>query len=121
LEALRASYFGSKENKTTFLIDNYPIIPLSVPILKLQYPSLGKIVESLKDFSTKVIVVNASEIVKKETGTIIPTNIYLLGYAHAKNLIPLKKEFLMEGIEKIVPKRYLDLNKSVFELGSKTD
>jgi indolepyruvate ferredoxin oxidoreductase beta subunit len=121
LEALRASYFGSKENETTFLVDNYPIIPLSVPILKLKYPSMSKIVESLKDFSAKVMVVNASEIVKKETGSTICTNIYLLGYALARKLIPLKKEFLLQGIEEIVPRRYLDMNKEVFELGLKSE
>jgi len=121
LEALRAAYFGSKENKTTFLVDNSPIIPLSVPILKLKYPSLKEIFENLKEFSAKVIVVNASEIVKKEVGSTIPKNIYMLGYAYANNLIPLKKEFLLEGIEEIVPKRYLDLNKRVFELGMKKD
>ncbi len=121
LEALRAAYFGSKENKTTFLVDNCPIIPLSVPILKLKYPSLKEIFENLKEFSAKVIVVNASEVVKKEVGSTIPKNIYMLGYAYANNLIPLKKEFLLEGIEEIVPKRYLDLNKRVFELGMKKD
>lgn len=117
LEALRASIFGSRENNTTFLINNYRMIPLSVPIIKEKYPSLRKIVEGLKDFSTKVIVVNASEIVKGETGNIISTNIYMLGYALSRKLIPLKKNFLLQGMEEIISKKYLEVNKRIFELG----
>ncbi len=117
LEALRVSYFGSRENETTFLVNNYTIIPLSVPIIKERYPPLRHIVEDLKYFSRKVIVINASEKVKKEIGSIIPTNIYMLGYAYSKGLIPLTKKSLLKGIEEIIPKRHLELNKKIFEMG----
>ncbi len=120
LEALRACYFGSNQNDTTFLVNNYKIIPISVPIMKEKYPSLNKIFENLKHFSSKVIVINASEIVKKEIGSITPTNIYMLGYAISKDLIPLKREFILEGIEEIIPEKYLDVNIRVFELGEST-
>lgn len=120
LEALRACYFGSKQNETTFLVNNYKIIPISVPIMKEKYPSLNKIFENLKHFSSKVIVINASEIVKKEIGSITPTNIYMLGYAISKDLIPLKREFILEGIEEIIPEKYLDVNIRIFELGEST-
>jgi len=116
IEALRACYFGSKENKTIFLVNNYRIIPLSVPILKLKYPSLEEIKESLQHFSSQVIILNAAEKVKKVTGNIVMSNIYLLGYAVAKGLLPLKKEHLLKAMEKIVPKKYLEENKKAFEL-----
>lgn len=119
MEALRTSYFGSRENETTFLVNNYRIIPLSVPIIKEKYPSLRKIVEDLKYFSTKVILVNASDIVKRETGNIVSTNIYMLGYALWRKLIPLKKKFVLQGIKEIIPKKYLEVNKRIFELGLK--
>ena len=86
-------------------------------ILKEKYPPLNKIFENLKHFSSKVIVINASETVKKEIGSIIPTNIYMLGYAISLGLIPLKRGFVLKGIEEIIPEKYLDLNKRVFELG----
>jgi indolepyruvate ferredoxin oxidoreductase beta subunit len=119
LEALRASYFGSKENKTNFLVNNYKIVPISVPLMNEKYPSLNKIVNDLQAFSSKIILINASEIVKKHIGTIIPTNIFMIGYAVSKGLIPLKKKFVLDGIEHIISEKYFEINKKVFELGEK--
>ena len=121
LEALRSSYYGSKENKTTIMVNNYSIIPLSVFVAKEVYPSLDEIVEKLKNFSARVITLNASAIVKEAIGNIIPTNIYMLGYAVSKGLIPLEERFVLEGIEENVPKKFLEVNKKVFELGTSED
>lgn len=115
VEALRAAYYGSKENKTTFLINNYSIIPLSVPVTKEFYPPLEKIKEELKYFSSRIIMINASDIVKKEGASLVLTNIYMLGFASFKNLLPLEKKYLWKGIEEIVPRRYLDVNRKIFE------
>jgi indolepyruvate ferredoxin oxidoreductase beta subunit len=117
LEALRACYYGSKETKTVFLIDSYRAIPLTVSVLGQNYPSFKEINKLLKPFSKKVIILNASDVVKKETGDIVATNIYLLGYASSKKLIPIKKKFLLEGIKEIVPEKYFELNKKIFGLG----
>jgi len=116
LEALRSSYYGSKQHKTKILIDNDPVVPLSVSVLGETYPSMEEIKNNLKDFSEKVFVLNASEIVKKETGSEIAANIYLLGYAISKGLIPLKEKFVLEAMEEIAPK-YFEVNKKIFELG----
>jgi indolepyruvate ferredoxin oxidoreductase beta subunit len=118
LEALRSCYYGSKQHKTVFLIDNDPVVPLSVSVLGEKYPSTKEIENNLKDFSEKVIVLNASEIVKKETGSEIAANIYLLGYAIAKRLIPLKEKFVLKAMEEVAPK-YFETNKKIFELGMK--
>lgn len=117
LEALRACYYGSKETKTVFLIDSYRAIPLSVSVLGQKYPSLKEINKLLKPFSKKVIILKASNVVKRETGDIIATNIYLLGYACSKKMIPIKKKHLLEGIKEIVPKKYFEINKKIFEMG----
>ena len=121
LEALRSSYYGSKENKTTILVNNYSIIPLSVFVAKEIYPSLDEILETLGNFSTRVITLNASSIVKEAVGNITPSNIYMLGYAVSKGLIPLDEKFVLEGIEENVPKKFLEINKKVFELGISRD
>ncbi|MEM5778378.1 MAG: indolepyruvate oxidoreductase subunit beta [Candidatus Aenigmatarchaeota archaeon] len=116
LEGLRFCYYGSKKHKTIFLIDNDPVIPLSCSILGEKYPSIEEIKNNLKDFSEKVIVLNASEIVKKETGSDIAANIYLLGYAVSKKLIPLKEKFIIQAMQEIAPK-YFEINKKIFDLG----
>lgn len=115
LEALRSCYYASKQHKTIFLIDNDPIVPLSVSVLGETYPSIEEIKNNLKDFSEKVIILNASEIVKKEIGSEIAANIYLLGYAIGKKLIPLKEKFILQAMEEIAPK-YFDINKKIFEI-----
>jgi len=118
LEALRNSYYGSKENKTVFIVNNYRIIPLSIFINKEIYPSLDEIIETLGKFSTRVITLNAFGTVKEAVGNIMSTNIYMLGYAVSKGLIPLEEKFVIEGIEEIVPKKFLEVNKKVFYLGA---
>jgi indolepyruvate ferredoxin oxidoreductase beta subunit len=117
LEALRACYYGSKQHKTVFLIDNYPVNPLFVQIGESKYPSIKKIKNSLKKFSSRVVILDASETVRERLGSIVASNVYLLGYAFAKKFIPIKKKFLLEGIKSVVPERHFEMNKKAFELG----
>lgn len=119
LEALRASFYGSKEHKTVFVLDSYRVIPLSVYIANEKYPSVKEIRNELKKFSKRVIILNASEVVQKVAGDNLMTNIYMIGYISGKKLLPLNKKSLLESIEKIVPEKYLEINKKVFEIGFK--
>jgi indolepyruvate ferredoxin oxidoreductase beta subunit len=119
LETVRACYYGSKENGTIFVIDTKRIFPLSVQVCKEPYPSLKRIQKMLRAFGEKVFAVNASEAVKKLTGSFVASNIYLLGFCSAKKLIPIEKEFILEGMRKVLPEKLFDLNKKVFEEGEK--
>jgi indolepyruvate ferredoxin oxidoreductase beta subunit len=119
LEALRTTYFGSRKQKTTFLIDNYKIPPITVSAFGEKYPSMNEIVNHIKPFAGKIIILNASEIVEKETGSILTSNIFILGYAVSKGLLPLKENLVLKTIEETVPGKYFELNKKVFELGMK--
>lgn len=120
LEAVRAAYYGSKEHKTVFLIDSQPVIPLSIFILNEKYPSIKEIQKMLKPFSKKVFVLNASETVKKQTGETFAANVYMLGFATAKKLLPLNKKYLLEGIKETIPEKYFETNKKIFDLGMKS-
>lgn len=117
LEALRVSYYASKKNKTVFLVNSEMTLPVSVTVLKEKYPSLKEIKKILAGFSSKVIILDASEAVKKETGDVVATNIFLLGYACGKKLIPIKKELILEAMKELISEKYFDSNKKVFELG----
>lgn len=116
LEALRVCYYASKENKTAFLVNSQKIVPLSVTALKERYPLNSEIEKMLKEFSGKVTFLDASEIVKKETGDTVTANIFMLGYA-AKNLLPIKKEILLKTIKAVVPEKHFEMNKKIFEMG----
>ena len=71
--------------------------------------------KTLKQIFKEVIIVKASDIVKKETGAIESTNVYMLGYAFSKGILPLKKEFLEQSIKEII-KRRKEINNKIFEL-----
>jgi len=117
LEALRTTYFGSKKQKTVFLIDNYIMPPITVSVFGERYPTMKTIIKQIKPFAGKVMVVDASKVVEKETGSVLTSNIFILGYALGKKLLPLKKKFVLQAIEGTVPSRYLEVNKKVFEMG----
>jgi len=119
LEALRTTYFGSKKHKTIFLIDKYKLPPITVSVLGEGYPRIENIVNHIKPFADRIIIINASEIVIKETGNDITSNVFMLGYAIGNKLIPLKEKIVLETIKEIVPKKYLEVNKKIFELGMK--
>jgi len=119
LEALRITYFGSKKHKTTFLIDNYRIPPVTVSAFGEQYPSMDEIVNHIKPFADKIITLDASKLVEREIGSVLTSNIFILGYAVSKNLIPIREEFILEALKENVPEKFFDLNKKVFEMGKK--
>jgi len=119
LEALRAAYFGSKERKTAFVLDTWRIVPSSILTQKEAYPSVKEIESKLKDFSSKSIALNASGVAKKEAESVVYTNVYLLGYCVGKKLIPLQKSSIIEAMKKIIPEKYFEMNRKIFELGMK--
>jgi indolepyruvate ferredoxin oxidoreductase beta subunit len=114
-ESLRAAYYGLKK-KTIFLINKLSVFSLSS--VGKEMP-LAQITKALKNFSKKIILLNASDIVKKETGSIVTTGIFMLGFCAFKKIIPLKEKSIIQAIEKVVPEKHLDLNRKIFKLSSK--
>ena len=108
LEALRESSKASKLTK--ILVNDY-----SLPILN----SLSKeeILNQLKNTKKDYVLVPASQECKDKLQNEIVCTMYLLGYAVGKELIPLKKEYVLRAIKNVIPQKYLDLNISAFKLG----
>ena len=117
LEALRAAKFGSAD-KTVLIMNTSQMRPAAVTVLGEKYPSIDEIKKELKGFFKEIIDVNATEIATKETGTSVTSNIYILGLASARGVIPIKREVLMKTIEENVPPKYLEMNKKIFEVAS---
>ena len=108
LEGLRA--FPYANSKTIFLVNKFTLPYLNSPSEKEVIENLKKLIKGQK------YIVSASEICQKELGKEVVSGIYLLSYAVHKNLIPLKPESILKAISKVVPEKYLELNKKALKL-----
>ena len=117
LEAVRATFYARKE-KTTFIINNHPYIPIYANLDKISYPNLKKILKKVKPFAKDIHVFDTNNLAKKEFGNVIFGNTILVGIAVGKGLLPLKEESLRESIKITVP-RGIENNLKAFEFGLK--
>jgi indolepyruvate ferredoxin oxidoreductase beta subunit len=108
----------SVRNAGTVVFNTYEIRPLSLSILKKDYPSLDLLIQEMKRFCQNVYSVAATRIAK-EMGAPIVANIVLLGAAMAKGSIPIDSEIVIEEIKNTVPERFIDLNVKAYETGLK--
>jgi len=106
-EALRALYYASQ--KTQFLINK-----LIIPIPGEEVTSEDQILNSLKGFTQKIEIIEASKICKEKLQKEILAGVYLLGLAQKRGFIPLKKESLEEGIKRTIGEKYLNENLEAF-------
>jgi len=114
IEALRSLIYAS--DNTQVVINSTKIVPISVNFDKKPYPSMEEIKKDIEKFTRKIDFVEGDSIVKKEVGSTVPLNIFLLGYAYHRGYIPLKEEKLLEGIGNVINKKYFEMNKKVFGL-----
>ncbi len=108
-ETLRAYSFAN--SGTTFLL-NKKIISISLA----KSLSEKEILKRLKKISKNIILVPAEEICQKKLGAKVVAGIYLISLASFKNLIPIKVNSILKAINKIIPGKYLELNKKAFKL-----
>jgi indolepyruvate ferredoxin oxidoreductase beta subunit len=108
-EALRCLYYAS--SKTQFLL-NKSIIPIPGEEVLQE----DQILNSLRNFTEKIEIVEASKICKEKFQKEVLAGVYLLGYAQKKKFLPLRRESFEEGIKKVVPEKYLSENLEAFKL-----
>lgn len=117
LEAVRVAHYAKQS--TSYVFDVKGQIPVGAYLEKQVYPSLDKIIDMLKKVSPKgkIFAVEASDVARKNFGSVVAANIVLLGKALAQGLLPLKKESVLKAMEQVLPDKLLDANKKIFELG----
>jgi indolepyruvate ferredoxin oxidoreductase beta subunit len=108
----------SVRNAGTAVFNNYEIRPLSLSILKKDYPPPDLLIKEMKQFCQNIYSVEATKIAK-ELGAPIVANIVLLGAAMAKGSVPIDSEIVLEEIKNTVPERFIDLNVNAYETGLK--
>ena len=115
LEAVRATYYARKE-KTVFVINDYPLVPIYAGLFNIPYPNMNEIVERVSPFARQIHVFNASHLGKEKFGSEIFGNTILVGFVTGKKLLPIKANSLREAIEATAP-REKEKNIQAFELG----
>ncbi len=114
LEGLRSLYYVNP--KTKILLNLERTIPVESYFKGDDYPSNDEIIAGIKKFSSEVYSVDGSNKVREATGESFFTNSFLLGYAIAKGLLPIKKEIALKVLKEIFKNKFLEENLKAFEL-----
>jgi len=116
VETLRNVKYASE--KTLIIIGDEKIPPPELTLKGEGYPKMEEILEKLRQFSKKIVIVEALRLAK-EAGSPVMQNAVLLGALAAVGKMPIKKESLVEALEELVPEKYAKMNVKAFELGYK--
>lgn len=118
VEAVRVSHYAKED--TGYVFDTKEQVPINLYLENKSYPGLDKIISMLKKISPKgkIISVDASDVARKNYGSVVAANVVLIGKAVAEKLLPLKKESIFKAMAQVLPSKLLDANKKIFELGS---
>ncbi|MGB3943892.1 MAG: indolepyruvate oxidoreductase subunit beta [Methanothrix sp.] len=111
-EALRYASYLSPEGVA--LVNTRPLLPVTVTTGQATYPSIEEILAPLREASSRVYPMDATRLAA-EAGSPQAANVVMLG-ALARHL-PIGEERLQEALSKIVPARFLEVNRKAFELG----
>jgi len=113
-EALRNITYLSK---SSLVIVNIAVtIPFTVSIGESKYPSLEEILEKLSNASGRVIKLDAAQIAQ-EAGSLLTTNIVILGALFGTGKLPIGIETIKETIQRRFPAKTAPVNIKAFDLG----
>jgi indolepyruvate ferredoxin oxidoreductase beta subunit len=116
IETLRNVKYASE--KTLIIMGDEKIPPPELNLKGESHPKMEEILEKLKRFSKRIVIVEALRLAK-EAGSPLMQNAVLLGALAAVGKLPAKKESLIEALEELVPAKYAKMNVKAFELGYK--
>ena len=112
LEALRYRHFVKPDG--VLVVNREMVVPTSVFSNKLPVPKLDEVEAQLKDWSGKVVLVEATKLAA-EAGSPLAANIVLMGAAC--KYLPLAVESLADAVKRNVPPKTIDINVKAFEFG----
>jgi indolepyruvate ferredoxin oxidoreductase beta subunit len=113
-EALRNIAYLSKSSLV--IINTAVTVPFTVSVGESKYPSLDQILEKLNKASGRIIQLNAAQLAQ-ETGSLLTTNIVMLGALFGTDQLPIKIATIKGTIRERFPAKVAPLNIKAFDLG----
>ena len=93
-----------------------PTVPFSVAIGKGSYPNIEKMFDFIRSQVKALITVNAQALAK-QAGSVMGTNIVMLGALARSGALPISREAFEETIRTKTKKQFVETNLRAFELG----
>jgi indolepyruvate ferredoxin oxidoreductase beta subunit len=113
MEALRHARFLKQD--AVVIINDFPLIPVSVRMGEREYPPLGSIYSRIRAFTPHVHVFNINELSKRNFNSLKQINTIALGLACALGRLPVPEEALLDTIKSQFPD--FNVNREAFYLG----
>jgi len=113
-EALRNTSYLSKSGLV--ILNTVPIIPFTVSLGQSKYPNLDQILGKLNGIASKIIKLDAAQIAQ-DAGSLLATNVVMLGALFGTELFPIKMLTIQEAIQTRFPAKIASVNIKAFELG----
>ena len=114
VEALRMlNQYGNPDVVT--MVNPRPLQAIDTTGLGIQYPSVDKLMDDIKELSAKTWVVNATD-EAQELGNAIMANVVLVGALVGTGLLPLDRESIEPVLQERFPKVF-DINMKAFDRG----
>ena len=98
------------------LLNTRPIHPIDVISGDATYPEVSKVISKIKELSSRVWTLNATEIAL-EMGDPIFSNIVMLGALCAIGVLPINRQGFDTIIRDLLPSRLLEENLKAFDKG----
>jgi indolepyruvate ferredoxin oxidoreductase beta subunit len=113
-EALRNITYLSKSSLV--ILNTAVTIPFTVSLGKSKYPTLEEILGKLSQASGRVVKLDAAQLAQ-QAGSLLTTNIVMLGALFGIEHLPIKIETIKETIRARFPAKAAPVNIKAFDLG----
>ncbi len=113
LEALRQMKLLKRGAKV--ILNNEPFVGVDAHLGLSKYPDVCEIIEKLEK-AQDLVDVDATHLAIK-AGSVVMTNVVMLGTLSASNELPISREALLQSIKSRVPPLMVEANYKAFELG----
>ena len=113
-EALRNIAYLSKSSLV--ILNTAVTIPFTVSVGQSNYPTLAEILEKLNKASGRVVKLDAAQLAE-QAGSLLTTNIVMLGALFGTDQLPIKIATIKETIQARFPAKVAPINIKAFDLG----